>query len=68
MRVLWDEFRWSPAGSDGEVVKKIWGLQTCFISHQGTWVHSSPADRDKTFFQGVVLVQLLNQGGFIQVQ
>ena len=22
MRVLWDEFRWSPAGTDGEVVNK----------------------------------------------
>ena len=45
-----------------------WGWQTCFISHQGTWVHSSPADGGKTFFQGVVLVQILKKGGFIQVQ
>ena len=59
-------YRWGFCGmsSDGlwqGVMEKWWirewGLQTCFISHQGTWVHSSPADGSKTFFQGVVLVQ-----------
>lgn len=35
MKVVWDEFRWSPAGSDGEVVDKRMGVADMFHQSSG---------------------------------
>ena len=68
MRVLWDEFRWSLAGSDGEVVNKRMGIADMF--------HQSSRDLGpliscwwkQDIFPRGSLGTILKKCGFIQVQ
>ena len=44
-------------------------LQACPVTHtRDLALHSSPTDGSIKFCQGVILVQILKKGGFIQVQ